>query len=75
VAKSRVVTRDIASRPFRDEELFIFVRHRLELGKCEFDMLYFLRGPWVAKMGGNAEVYGFRPLKGMSRRLFLIIDF
>jgi len=29
----------------------------------------------LAKMGGNAEVYGFRPRDGMSRRLFYIINF
>ncbi|SPF47797.1 hypothetical protein SBF1_3960003 [Candidatus Desulfosporosinus infrequens] len=41
-----------------------------EFDKREFDVLYFFERANLAKMGGNAEVHGFRPYKGMGRGLF-----
>ena len=49
---------------------FLFLLPLDEFDKCEFDVLYFFERANLAKMGGNAEVHGFRPCEGCAVDFF-----
>jgi len=52
---------------------FLFLLDFDKLDKYEFDVLYFFERANLAKMGGNAEVHGFRPCNGTICRGFLLL--